>query len=453
MNDWMDAEQRIERAQQLFESSQWEEALDEIDQALDINPSNGSWWSSKGFLLDHLERYEEAIEAYESALEQDPEDQELLSALGLDCVRGGQFLRAIQIFDRLQELDPNHEPAYCHRIMLYAELGEHDLAEEMFYSAQQIDENCPHCFWHLGNSMWMREDLERAIWCWRRALDLDPSYRGVRRRLAEAYRRQGDTALARDYYLAEYREDPANVELLLELGTMFLDNGQPEQAAAKFCQVLEFQPHHARALELTGDAQGLIGREEQALEAYRGAVEADDTLPGVHYKLAKGLMRLKLFAEAKQTLEAALSVEPADRDVLMAAGNCSLELGKPAEAQVCFERLIAVDDCLPGAYHNLAVCHFLQNNYEGGIRQCQLALELKDDYALARHKLVLANIHLRRWEDAEQLLSESLAVNPYDPALLELKRSWKGRRLRDWSRRFVDAFKGLLGGQRDCSFD
>ena len=108
---------------------------------------------------------------------------------------------------------------------------------------------------------------------------------------------------------------------------------------------------------------------------------------------------------------------------------------------------------MPGAYHNLAVCHFLQNNYEGGIRQCQLALELKDDYALARHKLVLANIHLRRWEDAEQLLSESLAVNPYDPALLELKRSWKGRRLRDWSRRFVDAFKGLLGGQRDCSFD
>ena len=79
MNDWMDAEQRIERAQQLFESSQWDEALEQIDRALDINPSNGSWWSSKGFLLDHLERYEEAIEAYESALEHDPEDRELLS--------------------------------------------------------------------------------------------------------------------------------------------------------------------------------------------------------------------------------------------------------------------------------------------------------------------------------------------------------------------------------------
>ncbi len=141
MNDWMDAEQRIERAQQLCESRRWDEALEQVDRALEINPSNSSWWSSKGYLLDHLERYEAAITAYERALEHDPDDRELLSALGLDCVRTGQLLRAIDIFEHVQRIDPSYEPAYCHRIMMYAELGDHDLAEEMFYLAQQIDEH------------------------------------------------------------------------------------------------------------------------------------------------------------------------------------------------------------------------------------------------------------------------------------------------------------------------
>ena len=450
MNDWMDAEQRIERAQQLCESRCWEEALEQIDRALEINPSNSSWWSSKGFLLDHLERYEAAITAYERALEHDPDDRELLSALGLDCVRTGQLLRAIDIFDRVQQIDPGYEPAYCHRIMMYAELGDHDLAEEMFYSAQQIDEHCPHCFWHLGCSLWMRDDVQRAIWCWQRLLEIEPNYRGARRRLAEAYRRLGETRLAQDYYLAEYRDDAGNVGLLLELGSLHLENGRTEDALMKFGQALELDPHHARAMEMLGDTHSHAGEADRALELYRSALQIDDTLPGLHYKLGAKLMRLGCFEDARESLAAALDIHPADTDALMAAGNCALELSRTDEARERFEELIAIDDCLPGAYHNLGVCHFLQDNYEEGMKQCELALELKGDYGMARQKLVLANVHLGRWAEAKRLLTESLNVIPGDPALLELRRTWKYRRLTLWAKRLARRIHGLVNRSRSC---
>ena len=42
MNDWMDAEQRVERAHEFYESGRWEDALRELRAALEINPNNGS---------------------------------------------------------------------------------------------------------------------------------------------------------------------------------------------------------------------------------------------------------------------------------------------------------------------------------------------------------------------------------------------------------------------------
>src|SRR4051794_17486810 len=71
MNDWDDAERRVEKAQELFEQRRWQEALEELRAATSINPYNGSWFFNIGLTLDELDRYEEALDAYRQALEID----------------------------------------------------------------------------------------------------------------------------------------------------------------------------------------------------------------------------------------------------------------------------------------------------------------------------------------------------------------------------------------------
>jgi len=74
MNDWYDAEQRVEKAQELFEQQKWPEALELLRAAVSVNPYNPAWHFNIGLTLDEMERYPEAIDAYEEALALPPDD-------------------------------------------------------------------------------------------------------------------------------------------------------------------------------------------------------------------------------------------------------------------------------------------------------------------------------------------------------------------------------------------
>ena len=138
-------------------------------------------------------------------------------ALGAVLARLRRFGRALHIFEDLAKQYPDLEPAYCHRIGIYAEISRHDKAEEMFYLAQDIDDECPQCFFHMGGSLIARGQFDRAIYCLQRVLELEPEYAGVNRRIARAYRAQGNRELAKEYYLREVRDDPGNTDVLYEL--------------------------------------------------------------------------------------------------------------------------------------------------------------------------------------------------------------------------------------------
>ena len=207
MSDWMEAEQRIERAQQLSESQRWDEALAEVDAALGIDPRHSGWHSHRGFILDQLYRYEEAIKAYRTSLHLQPGQREVMMALGLDLIRAGRFARARKTFSRVIENWPDFEPAYCYSIVALAELGDFEQAEQHFYLAQQLTDNCPHCYYHIGWTKFKQQDYERAIFAWNRALELLPYYPGAKQHIAECYRAKGDITEARQYYLEALRQD------------------------------------------------------------------------------------------------------------------------------------------------------------------------------------------------------------------------------------------------------
>src|SRR5688500_4048500 len=150
MNDWYDAEQRVERAQELFEQQKWSEALELLRAAVAINPYNGAWLFNIGLTLDEMERYGEAIEAYEQALHLQPDDLEALNHLGVDLTRVGRYKEAVATFERIEGIDATFEPSYCNRIGAYAEMGDHDKAEEMFYVARIYKEQFTDCFFVKG---------------------------------------------------------------------------------------------------------------------------------------------------------------------------------------------------------------------------------------------------------------------------------------------------------------
>lgn len=437
MNDWFEAEQRIERAQQLSESQRWAEALAEIDVALAINPSNAGWHAHRGYLLEELDRFDEAADAYHAALQLDDGDCEVSVAYGATLARMGRFSRALSVFEDLVKRFPDFEPAYCHLIGVYGELGRHDQAEEVFYLAQELNDSCPHCFFHVGASLAARGQMAKAIFCWQRVLEIDADYSGVNREIAQAYRSQGQFQLAREFYLREVRDDPGNIDLLFEIAELAVESGEVATAAAKFTQILELDPGHVDSRYRLGRIWLQRGQPGQALacfEAIRSLSHEGVTLPGFELRMGQALFALGRYAEARKELDSAVAADGSCTEALSLLGDCAIGLDRPVEAADAFRRVLAIDAHDADAQHKLALCLMREGRFDIGLVHARKALRVRPDDPTIQYTTIVGCLQSAEWADARTLLRKAFKAAPDNPRFTELQRRFWSFRLRHyWS--------------------
>ncbi|GAH82738.1 unnamed protein product, partial [marine sediment metagenome] len=165
LNNWMEAEAGVARAQRLFEQGRWPEAAAELRAAIKVNPNNASWHYNLGLTLEAMHDYTDAGDALSEGARLEPCDIEILNALGMNMTEQGKYAEALEAFERIEKLDPACESSYCNRIITYTEMGRHDQAELMFYLARQVADECPLCYYNMGNSLYARREYDRAIDC------------------------------------------------------------------------------------------------------------------------------------------------------------------------------------------------------------------------------------------------------------------------------------------------
>ena len=243
-----DAEKMAYMAYELYENGQMGMALMHIQEAIEINPTNSSWHFNAGLTLDTMDRFEEAIKEYKKSLEISEGDPEILNSLAVDYTRIGEYDLALSTFEQIQQIDCDFEPCYCNRIITYTEMDMHDKAEQMFYLAQQIIPDCPICFYNIGNSLFSRQKYKRAIWCWQQTAMLEPTHPQINYRIAQAYWADGNKQLANTHFLEELRNDPGDIDVILDFGMFLLERGDKVSAKEKFNRILELDPDSASAL-------------------------------------------------------------------------------------------------------------------------------------------------------------------------------------------------------------
>lgn len=425
MSDWLEAERRMERAQRLCESQRWEEALTEVDAAVSINPNNAHWHAQRGFLLQELDRDEEAVEAYESSMALEPGEPHVAVALGLVLVRLGKLPRALQVFEALSKRFPDFEPSYCHRIHIYAQLGQFDRAEEMFYLAQQIDEKCPTCFVNIGDVLRAKKKPSKAMYCWQQALALQPDYPGVHWRMADVYREQRNIEKARRHYTLEHRNDPGNTGLLSDLAELAMESGDLDSAAAKFEQIVDLEPDHAEAVFSLGKVRLLQGRTEEAIRHFQSAwsiVGADpEELPEFSYLMGQALCRLERYSEAVSHLENACKHDAANSSAQLLLADCLLVSERLPDAVDGYRRLLALDADNLVARRKLSVGLLKLGLPEGSLEHALFVLERDPNDRTAAFNASVAYLMLGRWREARTVLDGILKIHKDDAALWALR--------------------------------
>jgi tetratricopeptide (TPR) repeat protein len=421
MNDWNDAERRFEKALEFVQQRKWSDALEEMKAATTINPFNAGWFHNLGMILDQMNRCEEALDAYSRAAQIEPKNLPVQERLGIDLYRTGRLRQALRAFTRINAEDPAYESAYCHLILVHAELGDHEKAEEMFYTARLYKDHCPRCYDHIGRSLAARNEHDRAIYCFQRCLDLDPNWPAASGRLADCYRRKGDLEQARRFYLGDLRQNPGGIKTLLDLGDLLVQMNRLEEAGEKYRRCIELFPNQAGGYAGHGRWLVRCGRFDEARDCFAEALRLDPTLCGVHLELARLSLRHGDRAVTRRHLRAEHLRRSEDTHVLLSLANLWMDCGQDRTAMACLKRLIVLQPGNTDAWLNLAVAQFRRGLYTQGIQSCRQCLDLDGSNRLAMYNLALAYDHLGQFDQALQWTRRALTLEPRDVSLQRLE--------------------------------
>jgi superkiller protein 3 len=438
MNDWFEAERRVEKAHELFESGRWEDALSELTEAIRVNPYQGEWHFNMGLTLDAMGRHAEAVECYKLAIEHHGEDVEILNNLGVDHLRLGQPAEALKVLSRVEQIDPSNAACYCHRIAAHAQLGDHEQAETLFYQACHLDDRNPHAYFNIAASLLERGQADRAIWCLRHVRQLDPDITDVYPRLAEAYWMKGNHDKARRFYSKHLRIHPEDTAALLDMGRLLMLMDRPVEAAERFRQVVQLDSDNAAAHFELAQLALRADHLDQAQAGFEMALQLKGEASLAHQKLAVISLRRKDAHAAFGHLRAALAAGPR-YDLRPAAeelGRLLLDAGMPHDATTVFRRLTDRHPADSALWHQLSVALFLDHRFPAGIRAARKAVRHDGKFLLAMYNLSVAHLQLNQFRRSRYWLRRALAVDPRDRRLHALRRRIRVIRLRRWISRF-----------------
>jgi tetratricopeptide (TPR) repeat protein len=443
MSDWLDAEAHADRALEWFERGRWAEAEAELRKAISLNPDQAEWHFNLALTLEAAGREPEALASYEHAIDLMPTQVEPLVAAGSLSNRLGQFRRALERFDQALRLEPACEPAYARKMESHLRLGEHDDVQTTFYLAQHsLSDPSAECLAVMAESLIQQGEHGRAEWCLKEALRLDAGMPRLRARLAAVLAATGRSQRALQLYLRELRDDPGNIETLLDYGELLMELGRLPDAAEKFRRVLELEPANVDAHCHLGQVAMHGHRYEQAHLEFELVCSLDPDYPEIRLDLASALMHRGRVLEARRILQdeldqlrareegraarSAVDREGAGEEgpgpaALRRFGELLLTADMSAPAAVLLERAVDVSDRSADLLRSLALAHFQAGHRDRGVAASRRVLRLDRRCVRSIHNLALAALETGQLRMAAGWIARGLNVDRHDVGLRRLR--------------------------------
>jgi tetratricopeptide (TPR) repeat protein len=210
-------------------------------------------------------------------LVRDCDDLWLLWQAGDTLIEMGQSDEGVAAFSRAADLRPDDPEAQVRYAQASATVGNQQQALAAYEAAAQLEPSNPKHHVAIGSVQWDRAEFAQAAKAWEKALALNPGDLAVTERLAHAYARTGDPAAALQIFedVAE-RGDPENApvwQAWREAGRSALALGELDRARSCLTKALKSAPTDPETFSLVGALADQLGKEEDALKAYRRAAE------------------------------------------------------------------------------------------------------------------------------------------------------------------------------------
>jgi tetratricopeptide (TPR) repeat protein len=256
---------------------QLREALEAFRQTINIDPKHYQAYWAAGNLYVANRQYEEAATAYERSLSIKPDFAD--SYIGLGNARYGQrqYREALGDFNRALQLEPDNGFAYRGLGLTYYSMKQFADALSSLQRAAQVTPNDPDVYDLMGaiyNELGRPEDAVAAS---RHAIGLRPndaSASGSYISLSWYYSFSDQYQDSLDAARRAASLDPKQQMAFTNMCRALNDLGRSSDALAACQRALELKPGDGETLYYQGIAYGKLGQKQKALELYRQSAAA-----------------------------------------------------------------------------------------------------------------------------------------------------------------------------------
>ena len=290
---FLSSEEYDERAHQLYNEGQYDEALDILREGLGLYPSAVELHVGVGYARLAREEFAWARRAFEESLMLDPDHEDALAGLGETLLRFGQREAAVRSFRRILELGYQDDVELMLQIgrALFRE-GLIEESKQFFEIAAQQTPDAAEAISCIGYAEHRLGNDDSAIATLRRALQMDPDHTEARIYLGNIFYDRGDYEAALyhlDRSTPEDRWDELGIWRLIELKKMIyrLRDTDPE-----------LRPWEDRLRDLSGELDDI---DEMLAEIEAKAMDTAQTEAKGQLELFGAL--LSSFADVKSTPE------------------------------------------------------------------------------------------------------------------------------------------------------
>ncbi len=291
-----------------------ETAIEFVDRAIQINPSNANFHALRGQALRALDRLDEAVASYRCALSLKPGSAKILVSLAVALRRQGAVEEAASVLHETSRLQPRSAEAHINLGNVYVQTGHRDEAADHYRKALIISPESAEAQNNLARIQQQNGDAQAALKGYERAVQLQPAYYDAHLNLGTLRRAQGDLNGAIEAFQRTISLKPDSIDALLGLGECMLDLGLMDRALTCYEHVLAHERDSPVALIGSGVALLVLGQIRKAAERLQTSIATQPLLAEAYVNLGGAYSNEARLEEAAGAFAQALAINPANRE-------------------------------------------------------------------------------------------------------------------------------------------
>lgn len=175
-SDDLDVSTYLDRAWNCLATCRYEDALAEVDRALERVPGSLQAETLRGWALMRLGRLREARDVLEAVLRQAPESALARASLGYVAAREGRYPEAMDHLSRAaREVSDRKAVLYAHLYlgMLYTRREMHQDGRSCLARSIELGPSLVEAYWEMGRSYYLEGQFTQALETWRRGAEVN----------------------------------------------------------------------------------------------------------------------------------------------------------------------------------------------------------------------------------------------------------------------------------------